>query len=161
MIIYAFLVCRMLSVYYKMSMALQSTPTWKARWARRISNCQNPIIGSYFIGYTAYIWTFYTVKKLSELDENEEIIYLALMVPKFLFEMLLLVVFIALIRNFNKLSQDYQAEQRGTSSNFMCVAKLLAFVIFTLYFLNTLLLDVASPIVWYVYSKHMEDGSSN
>lgn len=147
----------MLSVYFKMSLAINVTPTWKARWARRISNCQNPMIGTYFILYTAYIWIFCFFQQVKSLNEMSEVIYIVLMAPKFLFEMSLLVIFIALIKKFNQLSQDYQAEQRGTRSNFMCVAKCLAFVIFTLYFLNTLLIDVAGPIIWYLGTKKTEE----
>lgn len=58
MIVYAFLVCRMLSVYYKMTLPVQITPTWKARWARRLSGCQNPIVLSYFVLCTVFVWTF-------------------------------------------------------------------------------------------------------
>jgi len=37
MIIYSFLVCRMLSIYHKMSMAVAPVPSCKARLARRIA----------------------------------------------------------------------------------------------------------------------------
>ena len=57
MIIYSFLVCRMLSIYYKMKMAIQGTPSWKARWARRLHHCQNPIILTYFVLFSALTWT--------------------------------------------------------------------------------------------------------
>ena len=36
-IIYSFLVCRMLSIYVKMTLVTQITPSWKARWARYLS----------------------------------------------------------------------------------------------------------------------------
>jgi len=59
MIIYSFLVCRMLSVYYKMALATQPIPSCKARWARRLSNCQNGIIGTYLLVYSSFIWSFH------------------------------------------------------------------------------------------------------
>ena len=61
MIIYSFLVCRMLSIYHKMSMATSPVPSCKARQARRLSNCQNPIVITYFLIYTATIWTFHVL----------------------------------------------------------------------------------------------------
>ena len=58
MIIYSFLVGRMLSIYHKMSLATMPIPNCKARQARRISQCQNPIVVVYFLTYTAFIWIF-------------------------------------------------------------------------------------------------------
>lgn len=59
MIIYSFLVCRMLSIYHKMSLAVAPVPSCKARLARRVSQCQNPIVITYLASYSAIIWTFY------------------------------------------------------------------------------------------------------
>ena len=59
MIIYSLLVCRMLSIYFKMRMAVQTTPSWKARWARRISKCQNTIASIYALLFTATLWIYY------------------------------------------------------------------------------------------------------
>jgi hypothetical protein len=71
--------------------------------------------------------------------------------PKFVFEIIILVIFISLFRKFNQLSQDYQAEQRSsTNKNFVCVAKVLASLICILYFINTILFGLVGPIVWHL-----------
>ena len=36
-IIYSFLLCRMCSIYQKMTLVTQITPSWKSRWARYLS----------------------------------------------------------------------------------------------------------------------------
>jgi len=61
LIIYSFLVARMLSIYSKMQLAVQARPNWKARWARRLSNykCQRAIISIYFLVYSGVLWTFH------------------------------------------------------------------------------------------------------
>ena len=73
------------------------------------------------------------------------------MVPKIIYEMAVLVIFISLFRRFNMLSKDYQAEQRGHGqSRFVTVAKILCGFVCTLYFLNTLLFNVISPLFLYL-----------
>ena len=66
MIIYSFLVCRMLSIYYKMALATQPVPSCKARWARRLSNIQNPMIIIYSFCFTAFIWAFYIMIRMDD-----------------------------------------------------------------------------------------------
>ena len=140
----------MLSIYHKMKLAVQVNPSWKARWARRLSNCQNPIILTYFVVYSALNWVIYFVFEekvpLHDLDKNEKVIFACLTVPKFLFEMSVLIVFAALFSSFNALSKDYQAEQKGTKNNsFLCCAKFLAIFICTLYLINTVFYDIVNP----------------
>ena len=62
----------------------------------------------------------------------------------------ILVVFICLFIKFNKLSKDYQAEQKANSSHLMTFSKVLAFFICTLYFMNTILYNIISPLCWYL-----------
>ena len=70
MIIYSFLVCRMLSIYYKMALATQPVPTCKARWARRLSNIQNSMIITYATCFTTFIWAFYIIILLNTDDDR-------------------------------------------------------------------------------------------
>ena len=65
MIIYSFLVCRMLAIYYKMALATQPIPSCKARWARRLSNIQNSMIITYSICFTVFIWAFYIIMRMN------------------------------------------------------------------------------------------------
>ena len=82
------------------------------------------------------------------LTDNQEIIFIICMTPKFIYEISMLIIFIALLKKFNNLSEDYQQEQRGQSS-FIRVAKLLAVIICLLYLINTLLFDIYTPFIWY------------
>ena len=111
MIIYTFLVCRMLSIYYKMKLAIERTPSFKARWARRLHHCQNPIIITYFLIFTTLVWLSHILyvngQEYKKLNRNEQITIGVLLIPKFLFEMSILVIFICLFKSFNSLSQDY------------------------------------------------------
>ena len=109
-IIYSFLVCRMLSIYYKMTLVTHPEPTLKARWAFKLSQCQNPIILAYFISATTFLWTFHFIlygKEVHKLDKNEDIAFICLDIPKIIYEMAILVIFICLFRRFNHLSADY------------------------------------------------------
>lgn len=105
MIVYAFLVCRMLSVYFKMTLPTQLTPSWKARWARRISGCQNPIVLFYFFLCSCFVWTFQFLIRYDyptyKLTSGEELIFAGCMTPKFMFELAILVTFIFLLKSFN------------------------------------------------------------
>ena len=59
-VVYSFLVCRMLSIYYKMMIRIEGNKeTWKTKWAYNISYYQNLILVIYFVSYTAFIWTFH------------------------------------------------------------------------------------------------------
>ena len=166
-IIYSFLVCRMLSIYYKMSIVTLSTagePSLKARWALRLSQCQNPIILAYFLTYTAFLWTFHCLfentEPLFRLTHPEVIAFICLMIPKIIYEMAILVIFICLFRRFNHLSQDYQTENRSSSSgsSFIFVAKVLCFFVCALYFINTIFFNVLSPLFWYFDSTRSSEG---
>ena len=151
----------MLSVYEKMARALGNV-TWKARWARRIAYLQNIIIFIYFIVFSAFLWIFqYILIKLDPkggLTDEAQIIYIAFMVPKLCFEMSIFVIFICLVRRFNNLSQDYQAEEKSNKSScFITVAKwMTAFTMF-FYFMNTLFFDVVSPLFWHYALKDSTD----
>ena len=70
MIIYSLLVCRMLSIYFKMRMAVQAAPSWKARWARRISKCQNTITLVYALLCTATLWIYYYLFEWAEPEKG-------------------------------------------------------------------------------------------
>ena len=104
----------MLSIYYKMTLATQPVPSWKARNARRISNCQNLIVTVYCVTYTAFLWVFHYLLEytdpVNELSHMQQTAFIFLIVPKFLYEISILVICMGLFRKFNSLSQDYQAE---------------------------------------------------
>lgn len=140
----------MLSVYHKMKLAVQVTPSWKARWARRLSQCQNPIIMTYFIVYSVLDWIvyFFFEQKIPEHDLNktQKVVFASLTVPKFIYEISVVIIFAALFKSFNALSQDYQIEQKGNKgSGFVCCAKVLAIFISTLYLINTVFYDIVNP----------------
>ena len=154
MIIYSFLVCRMLSIYHKMCLTIDPVPSCKARQARRISNCQNPIVLTYFLIYSAFIWTFHSLLVYDEpelmLTGAQEAAFIVFMVPKLIYELSILVIFISLFVKFNRLSKDYQAEQTAQSSHLVTLSKLLTIFICTLYLINTILFDLISPLFWYL-----------
>ena len=154
MIIYSFCVCRMLSIYYKMEMALKPVPSCKARQARRISNCQNVIIIAYSLTYTILLWTFHFIARYSppknQLNNGQKIAYIILGIPKIFYELMILLIFFGLYKKFNALSRDYQTEQKETSGGcFVCTAKIICLFVGFMYFLNTLLFDIVGPWVWY------------
>ncbi len=73
--------------------------------------------------------------------------------PKFVYEMSILIIFLSLFRSFNALSADYQADQRGKSSGkFICIAKVIFVVLCLIYFVNALLFNIVGPTTWYLDS---------
>ena len=112
--------------------------------------------------YTAFIWTYLVLIVYSwpkqELTEAEETAFIILIVPKGIYEMSILVVFLSLFRVFNNLSKDYQAEKKAESSNIVRCQKIMATVICLLYGINTILQNVVSPYFLYLNLKDRKDG---
>ena len=154
MIIYAFLVGRMLAIYWKLTLVqdVEAAARFKARCARRSATGQNVIIFIYFSVYTSFLWTFYFVWEYAEpkgsLDLHEQFIYGSLLVPKFLFELSILFAFLAMYRTFNQWSRSYQ-EHEDTNSNFVCITKTLGVVMATLFLINTFLFNVVTPLMYH------------
>ena len=71
-------------------------------------------------------------------------------IPKFFYEMSILIIFVCLFKKFNKMSQDYQAEQKANQSNLVTYSKILAIFVCTLYLINTLLFNIISPLFLYL-----------
>ena len=67
-------------------------------------------------------------------------------------------IFLALFKSFNALSEDYQAEQREhKKNNFLILVKVMVFSICFLYFINTVLYNIVSPLFWYLDDKIAPD----
>ena len=110
-------------------------------------------MAGYFLVSTGFVWAFYALFVYKDpegkLTDDQQYLYLTVGIPKLLFEMLVLVVFICLIKSFNALSQDYQLEQRSAQSNFVRIAKILSAIVCFLYFVNVVLYNVVSPMFWH------------
>ena len=76
-----------------------------------------------------------------------------MIIPKGIYELSILVIFVCLFRSFNNLSKDYQAEQRAESSNIVSCQKFMAIFICLLYGINTLLFNMVSPYFLYINLK--------
>ena len=81
-----------------------------------------------------------------------------MIVPKGIYELGILVIFLFLFRSFNNLSKDYQAEKRAESSNIVRCQKILAIIIVSLYGINTILFNVVSPYFLYLNLQDRRDG---
>ena len=110
MIIYSFLVCRMLSIYYKMQLAIskQTQVACKARWARRLSNCQNFIIIVYFCLFTAMTWAWHFLYVYSHpqraLMQYQRVLFGILTSFKLIYEFCVLAIFLGLFYSFNSMT---------------------------------------------------------
>ena len=117
-VICTYLVCRMLSIYYKINIVFnKSQPNWKTKTAQKISDYQNIIIAFYLITMTAFIWTlqYYLRDKepINALTQQQEIIFISLSIPKIIYEMGVWILFIILFKKLNHLATEQQENQEG------------------------------------------------
>jgi len=88
-------------------------------------------------------------RPINMLSDKQEIIFIIVSLPKLIYELSIVVIFICLFKKFIRLSQDYQAEQKAQASNLILYSKILAIIVCTLYLINTILFNVVSPLLLY------------
>ena len=111
MIIYMFLVCRMMFIYVELSQGSSRRQRGIKLCAHKLAKCvskmQYCIIITYFVASNAVYWTSYYLRQNQfpegALTDTEYDIYLILAMSNFLIELLLGIAFCALWKFFSKL----------------------------------------------------------
>ena len=148
MLIYTFMVCRMLSIYFKLRRAEQVDGiTCKTKCAGKIADWQNCILITYFLICTVGIWTNYVLFERYMADlisyEMQTAIFASFNFLKLVYEITVGILFLTIYVVFNKETYSYQRLQ----DNNMCCTKLILVIMYTLYIVSTLIFDALGPFL--------------
>ena len=112
MLIYTFMVCRMLSIYFKLRRAEQVDGiTCKTKCAGKIADWQNCILITYFLICTVGIWTNYVLFERYMEDlisyEMQTAIFASFNFLKLVYEITVGILFLTIYVVFNKETYSY------------------------------------------------------